>query len=120
MPTPNSAIRALAVLELESPHQSDGDLLARETYQVSKGSDHLSFVHVATQFGGGASVGERLQFLGFDKRPVQVEDKRADHAGSTLQVSPALSKTYEFLCTLRLLSQAVSPEPTVSKWNHKF
>src|ERR687897_2319802 len=97
------------VLELESPHQTDGDLLTRETHQVSKGSDHLSLVQVGTQFGGGASVGERLYFLGFDKRPVQVEDKRADHAGSTLQVSPALSKTYEYLCTLRLLSQAASP-----------
>src|SRR5919112_1404411 len=48
------------VLEPESPHQADGDLLARETHQVSKGCDHLSLVQVATQFGGGASVGERL------------------------------------------------------------
>src|ERR687897_3551590 len=96
------------VLELESPHQTDGDLLTRETHQVSKGSDHLSLVQVGTQFGGGASVGERLYFLGFDKRPVQVEDKRADHASSTLQASLALSKTYEYLCTLRLLSQAAN------------
>src|SRR5829696_7378028 len=108
------------VLELESPHQSDGDLLTRETHQVSKGSDHLSLVQVGTQFGGGASVGERLYFLGFDKCPVQVEDKRADHTGSTLQVAPVLSKTYEYLCTLRLLSQAASPEPIVSKRDHKL
>src|SRR5215203_2611124 len=48
------------VLKLEAPHQTDGDLLARETQQVSKGSDDLSLVQVATQFGGSASVGERL------------------------------------------------------------
>src|SRR5215212_708711 len=69
-------------LKPEAPHQADGYLLAREAYQVPEGRDHFSLVQVWTQCGSGASVGECLQLLGFDQGTVEVEDKRADHAGS--------------------------------------
>ena len=64
-------------------HEADGDLLAREAHQVAEGRNYFCLVQVRTQLGGGAGVGERLELLGFDERPVQVEDERADHAGTS-------------------------------------
>ena len=44
----------------------------------------------------------------------------ADHAGSTLQVSPALSKRTNIFAPLGSFPKLLPPEPTVSKWDHEL
>jgi hypothetical protein len=41
----------------------------------------------------GASVGESLELLGFDKGAIEVKDERADHTGSASQAVRTLSIT---------------------------